>query len=732
MTLAAQERQIDPFTFEVIRHRLNQVMEEGIDALKNVSGSATTNEGHDMMLSLYTGDGHLMLGGVGFLHHLTSAGQAVKHILASYHEDPGIREGDVYMLNDSYTAALHSSDIYLVSPIYYEGRLRCFVSNFVHATDIGAVDPGGFAPTARECYQEGFATKGLKIVEGGRIRRDVVETYLNMVREPGLVALDMKSQLAANYAAGRQLCAMFAEYGAETVDTVARLLIEQSNNLFRRRLRELPDGIWRVKQYVDWYDSTNRIELAVTKQGEILTFDFTGTDAQSTVGVNNSYWATWGALFAPIYPLLAWDMTWNEGLMDQVRLVAPEGTLVNCTRPAPVSLATVTMIKVVNDMASLLIGRILAASHKYNRRAMAVWDGCHSAIHWTGTDAEGRSFLSYSTDAFAGAGGAKADRDGVDLGGEIPNGVSRWANVETQEWNAPILYLYRRAVTDSGGPGKYRGGVTHEWAIGPLETAASSIELVVTTTGLKTPLSIGICGGYPGCTTGSAVVRNADLERMPDRLAATVGQHETATWGKYWLGDRDLFYHRFQGGGGYGDPLDRSVSAVADDVARDLVSMEAATEIYGVVLTGDCVPDIDGTARRRREAREARIERSVPIGLVERSHVAPTGRRIGEYLQAVDSRTQCTWCGDVFSSSGNHWKYDAVCRDTPLTAAGLPRDGSDEIVMRQFFCPTCATVLQVDIALGPDSIVTDEIWAWPQIEEEVMCGQSTSELHTQQ
>src|SRR5438128_1409113 len=146
--------EIDPVTFEIIRHKLVQVTEETIIALENVSGSPITNEGHDLMASLYKADGGLMVGGVGFLHHLTSAAQAVKHILATCSDDPGIFEDDAFILNDSYTAALHPPDIYTISPIFYDGVLRGFVANFVHVTDIGAIDPGGFSPNARESFHE--------------------------------------------------------------------------------------------------------------------------------------------------------------------------------------------------------------------------------------------------------------------------------------------------------------------------------------------------------------------------------------------------------------------------------------------------------------------------------------------------------------------------------------------------------------------------------------------------
>ena len=241
-----EDPHMDPVTFELIRHKLLRVTDETIIALENVSGSPITNEGHDMMASLYLPNGDLMVGGVGFLHHLTSAAQAVKHVIASFSEDPGINEDDVYFFNDSYTAALHPPDVYMISPIHFEGELTGFVANFVHVTDIGAVDPGGFSPNAVDNYQEGFQTKGLKIVEGGKLRKDVVETFLNMVRDPGMTQLDMKSQLAANHVAKQRMKRIYGDYGVETVHGVADELIKQSERLVRERLRELPDGTWRA------------------------------------------------------------------------------------------------------------------------------------------------------------------------------------------------------------------------------------------------------------------------------------------------------------------------------------------------------------------------------------------------------------------------------------------------------------------------------------------------------
>jgi N-methylhydantoinase B len=681
---------VDAVTFEIIRHRLNQVIEESIIALENVSGSPVTNEGHDMMVSLYGPDGGLAVGGVGFLHHLTSAAQAVKHILANFTEDPGIGEDDVYMLNDAYTAALHAPDVYIISPIHVGGALAGFVANFVHVTDIGAIDPGGFSPNARDVYQEGFVTQGLKLVEAGKPRRDVIATFLRNVRDPDMTALDLRSQLAANHVAKERMRQLYADYGTQTIGAVQAELLARSEARMRARLAELPDGTWRARQYIDLPGSVSRVELAATKEGEHLTYDFTGTGPQLPFGVNNSYWASWGAMFAPVFPLLAWDIPWNEGITRPFRIVAPEGSLVNARRPAPVSISTTGMVQVVNNLSVLVISRMLGASEKYRHRATAVWHGSHISVTLNGLNREGDYFVTNLTDSFAGAGGARATCDGVDLGGEIPNVVSRWANAETQELHTPVRYLARRAVPDSGGPGKYRGGVSHEYALACHGAAGGAVSIVMRAKGLAVPMSLGIFGGLPGCTVATMLTR-ADGSTVQNQ------------WGTFELGAGCVQHIRFGGSGGYGDPLERDPAMVLDDVAQGLVSAEAAAAVYGVG------GGADATRRRRGEMRAQRIGRAVPPELWSRREIARSGRPLGEYLQVTDGGIQCTWCGERLSAPDERWKERAVRREVPTTAAGPLRDTLEGMVLRQFCCPSCATLLDTEVTLAQDPPLYDEV-----------------------
>jgi len=525
--------------------------------------------------------------------------------------DGKINEGDVYLLNDPYTAALHTSDIYLVAPIHHHGRLVAWSACFVHVTDIGAVNPGGFCPQAPDIYTEGFSSPGLKLVDRGVMRQDVLDTFLNMVRSPEMVTLDLRSMIACNNVAAERMGALMDKYGADTVDAAGARLIEESERLLRERLSDLPDGSWQSRQFLDVLGDTARVALTMTKKGDELVFDFSGSDPQSPHSINCTKWASLGGLFAPLFPLLCYDITWNEGVIRPVTMIAPEGSIVNCTRPAPVSVATVGAIQSVNNAACTTIGKMLAASEKYRDEATAVWHANHFAIFKFGRNQRGGYSIGILTETFAGAGGARSFADGVDIGGEIPNPISRMANVETIEAQFPIRYLFRRRARDSGGPGRWRGGTGGEMALVAHKAPDGGIDYVISGKGARHPMSEGLAGGWPGAPNAYVWVHapgdgaNAPVDGA-DGLDAIPGERERVSWGVHPLKGRDALYVRWNGGGGWGDPLEREPERVAADVGAGLVSEEAAGAIYGVVLAGGMI-DAAATKARRAELRAARL-----------------------------------------------------------------------------------------------------------------------------
>lgn len=597
---------MDPITFSIIRHRLYRVIDEAVITLKHVSGSAITNEGHDLMVSLYRADGSLLMGGVGFLHHLTSAAEACKSIIRRF--EGRINEGDVFLTNCPYTAALHTSDVYLVAPIHYDGKLVAWSACFVHVYDIGAMVPGGFSPDSRDIFTEGFSSPGLKLVDKGEMNNDIMDTILNMVRAPEMVALDLSSMIAANNVARERMVALVHKYGPEAVDQACQMLVDQSEESFRERLRELPDGRWESRQYFDIEEETYCVLLAMTKKGDTLHFDFTGSSEQSKYGINCAYWATWGGFFAPLFPLLCYDITWNDGVLRPISMTAPEGTIVNCTRPAPISLATVGTIQSVNNAACICISKMLSASEKYTKEATAVWHGSHFAIFMFGQNQKGQEAIGIMTETFGGAGGGRSFADGVDVGGEIPNPIGRMANVETTENHFPVRFLFRRATSDSGGPGKYRGGTGLEYAIQQHDSPDGGIHYVISGKGTKFSMSEGLGGGYPGAPcnfrwvhNNEAAAEGKNVNGFATSAEQMTGEQQPISWGVFPLMDQDVLYVRSDGGGGYGDPLAREPEKLARDVRQGSVSAGVARRVYGVVL--DDAGDVDAAASDK--AREA-------------------------------------------------------------------------------------------------------------------------------
>ena len=685
---------VDPITFSIIRHRLFRVVDEAVITLKNVSGNAITNEGHDLMVSLYRADGSLLMGGVGFLHHLTSAAEACKSIIRRFRGD--IHAGDVFLLNDPYSAALHTSDVYLVAPIHYQGELVAWSACFVHVYDIGATNPGGFCPDADNIYTEGFSSPGLRLVEKGEINRAIMDTFLNMVRSPDMVALDMNSMIACNNVARERMLALIEKYGFETVDETCRTLIIKSEEKLRARLRELPDGQWQARQYLSVKDEIDRVELTMTKQDDTLTFDFSGSSEQSRYAINCTKWASLGGLFAPLFPLLCYDITWNEGVIRPITMIAPEGTIVNCTRPAPVSVATVGAIQSVNNAACTTIGKMLSASEKYAGEATAVWHANHFAVFLFGRNQHNKQAIGILTETFAGAGGARAWADGIEVGGEIPNPISRMANVETIEYTFPIRYLFRRRLQDSGGPGRYRGGVGMELSFVPHDAPDGGMHYVVSGKGSKFPMSDGLAGGFPGSPNAYFWIKNSEPQpgngAAPARTEPMAGEQQSVDWGVFPLMGNDALYVRWNGGGGYGDPLLRPPQEVGRDVRNGLTSTEFAETVYGVVMdAGTGEPDPLHTDKKRATLLSQRKNGTEPVPVTS-AHVS------------------CKHCGQALAGTGNDWKDAASVQETPLQALGGPYSSGGEAVLRSFGCPACGILLDTETAMRGDPFLHDRVF----------------------
>lgn len=582
---------VDKITFEVIRHKLWRIVEEQVSTLKRVSGTLTTVEGNDLMCGLYTGDGELVKGGIGFLYHLIPASVAVKYIIKNFGEDPGIFEDDIFLLNDPYIAAMHQPDMYAISPIHRDGEIIAWSANFVHILDIGSVNPGGFCPESHEVFQEGLSLPGVKVVERGVRRKDVFEMITNMSREPTMVALDLCSQIAACNVAKARVLELAAKFGTDTLTSSMNMIIKSSEDRFRGRLRELPDGNWSSIQFLDTDEKIYEIVLSMRKKSDLLEFDFEGSSVQSDRGINCTFWGTMGGVFASVLPLLCYDIPWNGGLANSVTVRAPEGTIINARRPAPVSIATVATLPAVALASQVAISKMLAASERYRDEASAAWYDVYGVLKPFGINRSGNFFVGGLLDRLAGSGGATAWRDGIDTGGILSNSAAASPNVETTESRFPILYLFKRHRPNSGGPGKFRGGLSGEVAFTVHDAPERKLGFIIFTRGVHVAECAGLNGGYPGASNQFVLLNGTDMWKLfkkgkipqfPGDLKGTVGK--VPSLGIIELAVNDVFFKSWGAGGGYGDPIDREPRLVQQDVREGAVSSESARKIYGVIL----------------------------------------------------------------------------------------------------------------------------------------------------
>jgi N-methylhydantoinase B len=585
---------VDPITFEILSHRVYQIAKEMGTTLERVGGTVNTTQMHDYMAALYLADGDVLCAGDAMGWHVACAGVAVKRIIERFEKDGGIHPGDIFLLNDPYVAAIHQSDVYVVSPIHFKDKLMGWSASFVHVMDIGAMSPGGNSPDATEICHEGIRIPGIKLVERGELRKDFFDAFINMTRQPVMVGLDLKCEIAANNVAKSRMQALYEQFGPELVAAVSQEMLHYSETILRKRIGEIPDGVWRDTGTINAGD-TWKIDVALKKTGERLLFDFTGSSPQAKKGINLPYHATFGACYEAILSTMAYDLPKNHGALRPIEVIAPPGTVVNCTAPAPVSLNTTSAGSTAKFVANSVIIQMLATSEKWRGELMALNVGHRLARH-AGVNQYGNYYVSTLSEGALDGTGARSDRDGDDTG----DGLSSH-NIEWVEANFPLLYLFRRNTRGGGGAGKFRGGAGSESALTVHDAPQGKIRgVALGVAGLRNS-GQGLFGGYPGAPSLLTLIQGARVEetiaadQAPDELAALGGDSRLLPYCEFDLGRNDILYMRMASGGGYGDPLEREPQQVLRDVDEGVVSREEARAIYGVEIDGN-EPRLNQTA----------------------------------------------------------------------------------------------------------------------------------------
>lgn len=690
----SNSKKIEPITFQVVRHKLLQVTDEMGSTLRLVSSSPTVTEVGDYCSAICLENGEVAVMGAQVTAFAWSVGAAINNVI--HNKSISCEDGDMLILNDPWLGCLHQSDTAVIAPIYYKKELFCWSGSMTHQLDIGAISPGGINPAATEVYHEGLRFPPIKLVEKGRLRQDIFNMILNMVRVPQ-VGLDIKGQIATINVCKERITKLCDHYGADLVKQVMRQDIRLSEKRLRQRLEELPDGRFRHTEYID-HDGQERklykLPLTMEKTQDRLHFDFTGVSDQSKGFINCTLSGAWGGIVGAVYPWLCYDISWNGGLLAPLSVTAPEGTFINSRVPAAVSFTTLGALNVIRNASEICISKMLSCTEKYHDGATAVWHGSEPKVLLGGTNQFHERYVYVLMDNLSGGGGAKAVGDGVDSGGETSSSEMSIPNVETHEAAYPLLFITRRQTTDSGGPGRYRGGVGCEIIFVPY--GSDKLEITFASRGVDVPPSSGIFGGYPSNQNKAAVFRNnslLDSLRNGDGiLLQKYGSHDSgeilpACVHKLTLGAQDSFFYRWDGGGGYGDPLDRNPEAVVTDIRDGIISLNQAHQTYGVITKENGSLDSKLTDKQRAKIRSERVKvNQLPNSSVEKV-VLPLGPYLGIDAQ---KNVRCRRCGQMYGGYDENPKERAKVRETSIGDGKFP-DG-EELVQREYLCPGCGVL----------------------------------------
>jgi N-methylhydantoinase B len=698
----------DAILFEVLRHRLWAINDEAATTIARISGSPVANESYDFNTALMDNEGNVVIIGAYVMAHACALDRVVRYVIDEHTDNPGIGPGDMFLTNDPYVGAMHQPDVVVVAPIFVDGERIMWCGSVVHQPDVGGPLAGSVTTGAHSIYEEAIPMSPVRLVEGGRIRKDIEREYLIRSRLPELNALDLRGQIAANRVQATRVVELCARYGRDKVLEAVANLVDSAEQRFRARLRELPDGRWRAVSLVEHdgvEDAVYEVVLTMDKCGDELVLDFSDSADQAPALVNCSKGTLYGYALAALLTLLAYDVPWSPAaLLRAVTLRSREGSVVDARWPAGVSMGNTAVGHAIRTVVNICAVNMLDGSKAHERMVMASCMGSFAGQNISGVRHDGSRFGTMLLDSLAGGGGARSFADGVDTAGVINSPKAAIGNVEVNEHNYPILYLWRRQSPDSGGPGRYRGGLGGEHAY--VLHGTTQMESTQFAHGVEQPTGLGVAGGEPGSLQrfGLARARRDLAARHLDDL----GEVEVlAPKGTVQLGPEDVFVHFYAGGGGLGDPLERPPEEVAADVEAGLVTARAATEEYFVVLDAAGGVDHDATDLARAAERRRRLSSSSGAHNLLAPEAGAT--RLSRHIVRHDGICACSHCATEWGAIGPDVKTGLLVDEVPVpsrwpAASGLA--GADRFVIRRFYCPGCATQIETEVNLAGAPFVT--------------------------
>ncbi len=550
---------LDPIALEILWNRLLSVTNEQQVTLMRTAFSTIVRETQDLACGVFDTRGYMIAQSLtGTPGHINAMATGVRHFLAAFPPET-LRPGDVLITNDPWLTAGQINDMTVVTPVFQDERIVAYFASTCHSPDIGG---RVLSAEAHEVYEEGLRIPITKLFLAGELNAELIKIIRANVRTPDETVGDLYAQASSNDVGARSLLAMMKEFDLDTIDPLAEQIIARSERAMRDAIRTIPNGRYEHETWSDGFEEPIQIKVAVTVDDEDIQIDFAGSSPQSRRGINVVYNYTHAYASFAIKAAVSPEVPHNEGAFRPVHVSAPRGSILNCEEPAAVA----SRHLIGHFLPGVIFGALAQALPEQLMAGGAepiwitIWRG-----QWPASD-EPFTFSLFQ----CGGAGARAIKDGLSATG-FPSGVAG-VPAEVVESLTPLIQHRRELRVDSGGAGRFRGGLGQWTEMGFRGDRPWSLSAMIDR--IRFP-GAGLGGGRSG---SSGEFRLGDGAQPQPKALLTLQP------------DARVLLNP-PGGGGYGEPLARNPQHVLDDIVNGYVSIEAAEGEYGVVVRYLGTPD---------------------------------------------------------------------------------------------------------------------------------------------
>ena len=570
----------DPIRLELVRNAIGSVVDEMVLTVVRTAYASIMKDSMDLSSAFCDRHGRMIAQGLSVPLHLGSFPDAMDAMLARFGGTLG--PSDVVILNDPYYGGMHLPDVFAFRPVFVEKHLLGYAVLVAHHGDMGGRVPGSSAADSTEIYQEGLRIPPLKLYIGGKVDESLLAIIALNVRTPEAVIGDLQAQVAACTIAERGMQQLAARYGVEALERDFENLLDYSERAARSAITAIPDGEYGFTDHLDddGVDFDRPVPVVVTLRvsGDSLEVDLTGTSPQVRGAINATLSFAKSAVYFTLRSMMDGDVPNNSGFMRPIRVVAPEGSLVNPLPPSAVAARGVSGFRIIDALYGALAQAVPG-------RVRAAGEGGTSSYSFGGYDGSGHYFLF--REAVMGAWGGGCGRDGME---GVANPAANIGNapVEVIETQYPLRIERYELIPDSGGAGRLRGGLALERQLRFLGSDAT-LQLRSDRRRFR---PYGLAGGGPGSASNVELVSGGEARQLPTKFVRRIRHGEVVKL-------------RIPGAGGHGDPLERDPRCVLEDVRDGKVSVQAAAADYAVLICSDPLRLDEAATAQLRATRRA-------------------------------------------------------------------------------------------------------------------------------